>query len=243
MTLLTTEVFDNLDVEKAVVVFAADRRISLSNQAYDTREKIFRVPGMPAGIGYFGLAEVPTNTIKRPMSDWLLEFLQTHASMSSLADLANELVVELNAAIPEAWRWKYISGFHLAGFDQIAGVVFWYIRNVEDDRQTLFGEYRAREDFRRRDGPELKAGAHMIYRNGDIRAHVLAWQEIDTSLGCLLELPEFHSLLTVQDYVSWVRFKMQTIARFYETFCTVSIIGEPIDAFAITITQLNSKGL
>jgi hypothetical protein len=79
--------------------------------------------------------------------------------------------------------------------------VFWYIRNVEDDGRTLFGEYRAREDFKRRDAPRLEAGAHMIYRNGDIRAHVLAWKEIDSSLGRLLELPEFHSLSTVQDYV------------------------------------------
>src|SRR5262245_47668109 len=139
MTLLTTEVFDNADVQKAVVVFAADRCISLGGQRYDTREKIFRVPGVAAGIGYFGLAEVPSGTGKRPMSEWLAEFLRSRRSADNLADLASELATALNATVPEAWRHRDVSGFHISGFDRRAGTVFWYVRNVEDDGRTLFG--------------------------------------------------------------------------------------------------------
>ena len=232
--------FDNADLKKAVVVFASDRRISLVGKPYDTRKKIFRVPGLPAGIGYFGLAEVPAGTGKRPMSEWLVEFLRSRRSADSLADFASELAAALNSAVPEAWRRRDISGFHLGGFDKREGTVFWYVRNVEDDGRTLFGEYRPREDFKARDAPRLKPGEHMIYRNGDVRAHVVAWSAIDESLGRLLDLSEFRPLGTVDDYVGWVRFKMQAIARFYAKYCTISIIGAPIDAFAIEGKELKS---
>jgi len=34
----------------------------------------------------------------------------------------------------------------------------------------------------------------------------------------------------------WVQFKMDTLVRFYEQFATVSIIGKPVNVFAITRT-------
>ena len=34
------------------------------------------------------------------------------------------------------------------------------------------GEYQAREEFQRRDKINLPPGGVMIYRNGDIRAHI-----------------------------------------------------------------------
>jgi hypothetical protein len=80
----------------------------------------------------------------------------------------------------------------------------------------------------------LPQGATQIYRNGDIRAHVAAWTQIDASLGALLGTPSFRTLNSVEDYVKWVKFKMESIASFYEHFATESIIGPPIDAFAIT---------
>jgi hypothetical protein len=59
MTLLTTEIHNHSDPDRALIVFAADRRISLDYTPYDEQKKIFRLPRLNAGIGYFGLAEVP----------------------------------------------------------------------------------------------------------------------------------------------------------------------------------------
>jgi hypothetical protein len=63
MTLLTTEIHSHDDPERALTVFAADRRISKGGREHDTCEKILRVPELNAGIGYFGLAEVPQGMV------------------------------------------------------------------------------------------------------------------------------------------------------------------------------------
>lgn len=234
MTLLTTEIHNHRDPERALVVFAADRRISRSDRKHDEREKILRVAELNAGIGYFGLAEVPQRGSPAPMIEWLRGFLDGVSDCKSLEELAVKLAEALNLAVPASLRREVVSGFHLAGFDSQGQVEFWYVRNVADDRRTILEQFEAREDFQRRDAPRLSTGRAQIYRNGDLRAHVMAWEELDKSLGSLLNFPDFKHWTTPEDYVNWVRFKMELIARFYEQFCTHSIIGRPVDAFAIT---------
>jgi len=59
MTLLATEIHNHDAVDRAFIVFAADRRITRKSGEYGgTRKKIFALPWLNAGIGYFGLAEV-----------------------------------------------------------------------------------------------------------------------------------------------------------------------------------------
>jgi hypothetical protein len=234
MTLLTTEIHNPNDPNNSLIVFAADRRISRGNSYDDSREKIFRTPGLNAGIGYFGLAEIPQGNALRPMAEWLQDFLMNNSVRVNLQQFAEELLDSLNRAVPRQWQQSYISGFHIAGFNAHGSPEFWYVRNVDDDRQTIMGEYQIREDFQRRDAPSLPPGAFQVYRNGDLRAHVVAWENIDNSLGSLLNNLDFRQLTTPEDYVAWVRFKMEMIARFYEEFCTRSIIGGPVDAFTIT---------
>ena len=237
MALLVTEIPPfSIPNEPSFIVFAADRRISRGDKFDDTREKIFQVPVLKAGIGYFGLAEIPEASRRRPMSEWLMNFIKTIQSSETISNFALRLSDTLNVLIPDTWRKTMISGFHIAGFNSADQPEFWYVRNVDDDRQTLFGEYRAREDFRRRDAVNLQPGMYQIYRNGDIRAHVIAWENIDHSLGGLLNAPDFKRLITPQAYVEWLRFKMEITAMFYEKFCERSIIGGPVDACFISAT-------
>jgi hypothetical protein len=35
-----------------------------------------------------------------------------------------------------------VAGFHVAGFTGKGQVAFWFVRNVDEDRQTLFGELK-----------------------------------------------------------------------------------------------------
>lgn len=234
MTLLATEIHNHNIPDQAIIIFVADRRISYSNGTYaDTRRKIFRVPMLNAGIGYFGLAEIPQKTSNVPMSIWLKEFIKGSKGLPTLKDFSKTLAAELNTAVPKNRRTSEHSGFHIAGFSAQAKPEFWFVRNVADDRKTLLGNYQAREDFQGRDAPKLAHGAFQIYRNGDIRAHVVAWEAMDNSFGALLSFPDFKPLTTPEEYVEWVKFKMRVIAKFYKKFCKYSIIGTPIDAFAI----------
>lgn len=230
MTLLLTEIHPGT---APFVVFAADRRISSTSGAQVASEpKIFKLPSQRAGIGYYGLAEMPAGTGRQPMAKWVQDFLQSHSGSMDLQQLAKALCEALNAVVPQSWQQTEISGFHLAGFAADGEPEFWFVRNVDDDRHTLLGSYQMREDFRTRRST-LPPDGIAFYRNGDIRAHVAAWEHMDTALGPLVSSPGFAAIGTHDDYVMWVRFKLETIARFYEAFSLTSIIGLPVDAFYI----------
>jgi hypothetical protein len=242
MTLLLTEIHWLDGFSKSCILFAADRRIS-RNGIYDgIRKKIFQIPYLPAGIGYFGLAELHT---RKAMSDWLLGFIRRNSHLKNMQIFANELANHLNSDIIPQFRSNYISGFHLAGYNSAGIPEFWYIRNVEDDRRTITGIYECREDFLNGnarafgyDGlnPNSIRWGGQSYRNGDIRAHHTAWERIDEAFKNLLNEPEFKRLKTIADYEKWVKFKMDVIAYFYKKYCNISLIAKPIDTFSITST-------
>jgi hypothetical protein len=177
------------------------------------------------------------------MSDWLSRFIRKNSHFSDMQLFANELANNLNSEIKLEWRKKFISGFHLAGYNSAGIPEFWYIRNVEDDSKTITGSYEAREDFLscharsfgyNDQNPHSIHRGGQIYRNGDIRSHVAAWEMIDKGFSNFLNDPEFKKLTTSTDYEDWVKFKMKVIAYFYKKYCKVSLIGTPIDTFSIT---------
>lgn len=230
MTLITTEIHNHEDSANALIVFAADRRISMKGRALGARKKVFELPWLNAGMGYFGLAEVSPG---RSMEDWLKGFISRSVDRHNLKDFAKALTDSLNTTVRVQWRRTEPSGFHIAGF--VSGKPeFWFVRNVDDQGKLTSRGYEYREDFQRRDAKKLKPGEVAIYRNGDLRAHVAVWAVLDTSLGALLRQPGFKQIRKPSDYVNWVVFKMEVIAYFYKTFHKKSVIGRPIDAFAIT---------
>jgi hypothetical protein len=235
MTLLATEIHNHNDPKNAVIVFAADRRISNAQTGVylDTRKKIFELPWLNSGIGYFGLAEVPSATRSQPMQEWLQAFIRENSTSSSLKDFSQRLASDLNKAIPTQWHSRIRSGFHVAGFNDNGEAEFWFIRNIDDAGSLTLGKYKVREEFQRRDASNLKTNEVQIYRNGDIRAHVAAWEKIDQSFGLLLSLNGFRKLRDSKDYKEWVRFKMEMIAYFYRKYQKHPIIARPIDVILI----------
>lgn len=167
------------------------------------------------------------------MSDWIRDFFYKLQPSDSLQQIALHLAKQLNCKMPQEWKQNEVSGFHLAGLTQKSRAEVWYIRNIDDQGRPTLGKYEVREEFAARDALSLQEGSTQIYRNGDIRAHVVAWEIIDKSFGQLLGTPDFRQLQSQDDYVDWVRFKMQLIAGFYERFCTEPIIGGQIDAFVV----------
>jgi hypothetical protein len=233
MTLLATEIHNHNDPDKAAIVFAADRRISNARTGgyLGTRKKIFAIPSLNAAIGYFGLAQLPGSL---PMQEWLETFIRRNANKITLEEFSKKLAAELNAIVPGPWHSTYQSGFHIAGFNAQKQQEFWFVRNIDDAGGLTLGEYQAHEQFQGRDAPTLSPGIGMVYRNGDIRAHVTAWEKIDESFGVLLPSPGFRTLRTPEDYANWVRFKMEVIAYFYKRYQRNPIIARPIDVLLIT---------
>jgi hypothetical protein len=243
MTLLLTEIHCLDGLSHSCVIFAADRRISRSGKYDGTRKKVFRVPYLHAGVGFFGLAEISVQPSALSMSDWLSRFIQRNSNLTSLQAFAGALTKSLNADIASQLRQRCISGFHLAGYNAAGLPEFWYVRNVKDDRSTITGVYEEREDFLRRDAISLgydgynphsmQTGVVQTYRNGDIRAHVTAWERIDEGFGTLLQERQFKKPRTIQDYEQWVKFKMEFISYFYKKYCRESLVARPIDTFSI----------
>ena len=226
MTLLLTEIHPS--AERPFIIFAADGRITRNGQASGRAQKILPLTNLPAAIGYFGLAEVRGEPMFQWLHNWAAGFRP-----STLGECAYGLAKQLNSSIPAAIRKKYISGFHIAGFADSGNPEFWFVRNVDDDRETLLDDFEAREDFKRRDVTKLPHNGFQVYRNGDIRAHVIAWESIDNGLLPLLSFPEFSKIQSAEAYARWVKFKLQVVALFYKRFCNQSIIGTPINVLFI----------
>jgi len=216
LTLLLTEIVEPPAHAEPFIVFAADRRISKAGVHAATRPKVFPVPKLRAGIGYFGLAELPG----KKMDAWLSEFIGANQDASNLAEFAATLANSLNKDIPADWRRSDVSGFHLAGFTAQEKVEFWFVRNVLDDRVPTTGTFEAREDYQREHQSKVKPGESWIYRNGDLRAHVAAWEKIDEALGTLFGFPDFRPITTQEQYLAWTRFKFEVLCAFYEGFCS-----------------------
>lgn len=232
MTILTTEIALNPD---PVVLFAPDRRLSRSGRRVSDRRKIFCSPSGRVGIGYFGLAEFQ-GVQHRWMDEWLRDFIARNTAPATVGDLASALAQDLNRDVPRADRDKEISGFHLGGLRSGDDAPeFWSVSNLWADGGTINSAgYSANDDFQGRDAANLPAGAVQIYRNGDLRVHAQTWEQRDQIFGPQVRLPGFAMGEGPQGHMRWVQFKMDTLVRFYEQFATVSIVGKPVDVFAIT---------
>lgn len=226
MTILLTEIHPFEPTP--YILFGSDGRISRNGKAAGVASKLLLLQRLRAAIGYFGLAEVGNKAMYQWLSEWC-----TKSQSNDMASFADDLARELNRTVPEEIRRSYISGFHISGFGKNNEPEFWFVRNVEDDRTTIKPIYSAREDFKRQHRELLIKGQHQIYRNGDIRAHVIAWERLDKALAPLLTFPDFKAITMPEDYGRWTKFKLQIVASFYRRFCHQSIIGSPIEVLLL----------
>lgn len=247
MTLLTNEIHVAASLQQSTIFFAADRRITFLGKFHSLGRKIFRIPYLNAGIGYFGLAEVFPMGKRQSMSSWLPQFISSNSSITSLCDFADALRIELDKVVPDTVKTSNPSGFHILGFNQAHVPEFWFVRNIQNMNAHMYINFQNRyfvsEDFLQRDArkfgyngnsPNVTQPFVWIYRNGDIRAHVVAWEKLDKILSDFLSLPDFRKLKSIADYEELVKFKMTLIASMYKKYAKASTIGTPIDVFSIT---------
>lgn len=124
MTLLLTH------VTSLGIVFAADRAIVMQNTSgvitgfVGFKQKIFQLPHLNAGVGFFGQATV--NNV--PMDVWLTDFIKVQESSSSLFDFASALKNRLEN---EQKRTLFGTGFHICGYSNRSrlGREFYFLKN------------------------------------------------------------------------------------------------------------------
>jgi hypothetical protein len=246
MTLILNEIHLLNGLNESILVAASDRRLTTPDGSYnDTRPKQFHIPYLRGAVSYFGLAAIEHGGKTVYFADWLPNFIARHAQTQSLQDFAESLREELHRRIPPSVLKDCFSGFHICGYDNRELPDFWYLSNIGGMTEFRYinpkPRYAAPEShFLDRDAKSDKWGwdgidpssansGLQIYRNGDIRAHVVAWKLLDKVFKRLLVFPDFKPLRTPEDYGKYVRFKFEVIAYFYKCWADKEIIARPID--------------
>jgi len=85
------------------------------------------------------------------------------------------------------------------------------------------------------DGSNLRSAKNIvqIYRNGDFRLHVIAWDKIDSIFKELQNFPDFNRPRNPEQYRDYVKFKFEVIAYIYKKWAKRVIIARPIDVLVL----------
>jgi hypothetical protein len=248
MTLILNEVHLLDGLEQTFLVAAADRRISNPDGTYnETRPKLLPIPYFRGAVSYFGLAAIPHDGKWVYHADWLPNFIGSQGDSPDLETFAKSLRLELNRRIPAGTLKKKASGFHICGFNDDGQPEFWYLSNIGGMEGLEYVGIKGRfkkpsPDFLERDAekrladresmdPESGEYPVQIYRNGDIRAHVVAWEMLDEMLAKLTQFPDFERPRGLEGYTKHVKFKFEVIAYFYKHWANKEIIARPIDVW------------
>jgi hypothetical protein len=180
-------------------------------------------------------------------------FISKNSDCNSLDDFANRLRVHLNNVVPKNLLKSFASGFHISGFDNNGWPHFLHISNVgkmeKYEYNELLDTYKEPyQDFQDRDAkkyfgwdgknPKSAKNKGFIYRNGDIRTHVLVSKKFDDLMKDIFELPDFKDLKNHKELADYIKFKFDFIARLYEKWTDNKIVGKPIDVYVLTPTGI-----
>lgn len=138
------------------MLFGADRNLTVSlagapAAVHSQRPKVLRWPNNAAIIGYAGIAEIDGRTT----DDWLHSFIGRHHSPASGEELAEDLVRELEEAIPHHIRAEHALVIHLGCFEQQDGYWLpkcWFVRNSVNLNYDAKPDFDQSEELLRPDG-------------------------------------------------------------------------------------------
>lgn len=201
MTLLVNEIHIRGHLQRSLIILAADRRITVQGKFHSNRKKLFEIPYLKAGVGYFGLAQVDQTEF---FSSWLPNFIRRTCDAGKLEEFANRLCEELNLSVRKDLLAKSPSGFHICGFNADNYPELWFVRNILHMEGHLYKgfetKYRVSEDFLARDArktgfngvdPEVSHSFNQYYVNGDVRAFHSIWMRLDEFLVEMLSQADF----------------------------------------------------
>jgi hypothetical protein len=182
------------------------------------------------------------------VSDWLRTFSRHRSDIRTLREFAFQLRDALHAYIPAVTLGKSPSGFHICGYNAQGLPEFWYLSNMGGMSDFAYTDIRCRyseptSDFLERDAKTIGwdgvhngsvANTGWVYRNGDFRAHAVAFERLDQILSEMISSTTFRQLKKPEDLVEWTRFKMRFVSSLYRKYAKRQIIGTPIDTLFLT---------
>ncbi|NMB57091.1 hypothetical protein GYA19_04095 [Candidatus Beckwithbacteria bacterium] len=246
MTLIVNEIHILDGFRNTFQLAIADRRITRNGKFDSNRKKILPIPYLKATVSYFGLASFIKNSKEIYLTDWLLLFIRNNSTINNLKDFSNRLCQLLNKEIDKEILNRNISGFHISGYNNQGFPEFWHFSNINAMVGWNYGNVlpqynQPTSDFLERDAINLfgwngqncdtNKNAIQFYRNGDIRTHVLAFEEIDKFMLQIFKLSDFNKLNNEEDYANYVKFKFELISLIYTNWAKNKIIGKPIDVY------------
>jgi hypothetical protein len=251
LTILLNELHVGENFAESFIVAAADRQTLLINGRIGPKHrKLHEIPYLNAAASYFGLAAWKAHGRERHMSEWLSAFIRGNSNATDLYDFARRLQGSLNTFVPPSVLRVSPSGFHLVGFDAELRPDFLFVTNIGSMDGFQYADFRSNygepsSDFLGRDARKLGwdgAGTiqegSWVYRNGDIRSHVIGSGQVDSLLMALGEFPDFRLPSNRVRYRDYVKFKLEILAYYYKHWARRQLIGRPIDA--ILLRQLSS---
>ena len=244
MTLLINEIHGLNDLRKSFILYVADSRVTREGKFNSNRKKVFTIPYLNAGVGYFGLAQLDSRVF---FSEWLPGFIQRESAVSSVGDFAKDLCKEPNRKVSKALLIANPSGFHICGYNGEGYPEFWFVRNIRGMNGYAYEgfekEYFISEDFLRRDARRMGfdgkvssvSGAfRQYYVNGDVRPYHAIWTQLDLFLNEMLAQPDFKRPKGIVGLEQCARWKLRLVSSFYKHFAKKQIIGGPVDAFVLS---------
>jgi hypothetical protein len=243
MTLLINEIhiFDNL--QNSFIASVADQRLTRDGKYDSTQQKLFKIPYLNAGVGYFGLAQVNS---REYFSSWLPNFIKMNSEVETPGQFAERLRDALNRTVNKSLLRRNISGLHICGYNAENFPEFWIVRNsdtfVDGAYRNLKTEYYCAEEFLARDAKEhgfnnittvVKGYQYRFYINGDIRPFHHIWGPLGQFLKGMFVYEDFKQPKTPEEYVEVAKWKVRVIASFYKQYAKQEIIGAPIDGFPL----------
>ncbi len=266
MTLVLNEIHFEDGFRNPYVIAAADSRIvdEVRGRVEDKKRKIFLLPRLRGAVSFFGLAEVWVDDRRKDMSLWLSEFIRTSADMSSLQSFSEGLREALRGVVPETALGATHSGFHICGFRDDDLPDFWFLTNIgklNDPAPFMYGDFHPRYDppsshflgrdartrfgWNGKDPTSLKALgtrglSYQMYRNGDFKPHVIAWDIMDLPLWMLGKFGVLRGPDSPEEHARYLKAKFEFMAAMSEKFYLVdgkphvSYIGRPIDVILMT---------
>jgi hypothetical protein len=154
----------------------------------------------------------------------------------------------LNTIVPDSILCQHPSGFHISSFTQDGYPDFWFVSNIGELNGFSYSNLQPKYQFPAShfldrdakndlgwDGknPLSAKNGCCIYRNGDFRAHALAFEALDEIYLRLSSFPDFPQIQKIQQYQEFTKFKFEVIAYFYKKWAKKAIIGRPIDVLVI----------
>lgn len=248
MTLILNEIHAIDGFKNTLMIAAADRRITKDGRYYATCQKIFKIDYLNGAISYFGIASCTTGGKQTLLSDWLPNFIRRNSDSNNLQVFVSRLKKEIERIIPKEKLNKYPSGFHICAYQKDGLPDFWFLSNIgpmNGFKYTCYDHYNEPESqFLKKDAiknfewdgknlKSVKSGVIQIYRNGDFRMHVAAWEKLDSIFKMVQNFPDFNSPKSPEEYRDYVKFKFEVIAYFYKKWAKKEIIARPIDVLVL----------